>query len=186
MKELKTFEPTSANTLSEQKNTPLVTKQKEDVAKMETSILSCTDEPALAKQAMHTVVVLQIQHQMSRIVRYLDLMDKLEDKLYASLESKIDSMDVYDDNTWVMLLSIQNKLQTNMIESQNLLKPYLDKNLYAAFDLAQPAEQTNETATLIPAGSREKIRESAAKVLFEIVGGKKSKSIQKVSGEKDA
>ena len=60
---------------------PLISKQKEDVAKMRASLLCCNDDPYAATQAMKSITVLRVYHQMSRIIRYLEMMDKIEDKL---------------------------------------------------------------------------------------------------------
>ena len=68
---------------------PLLQKQKSDVAQMRTALLSCSAQPDSASIALQRVAALQMYHQVARIIKYLDLMDKLEAKLYQSIESTI-------------------------------------------------------------------------------------------------
>lgn len=163
MDDLKTFEGVLPD--------PLYEKQKEDVAKMRASLLSCNNDPTLAKNAMQNIAALRLYHQVSRIIRYLDLMDALENKLYASIENSIDKMNPESQSTWMMLLNLQEKLQKNMIESQKLLAPVQD--LLAAVDsdvfisMEVPVEAAPGTISL-NANTREKIRMSAQEVIRQL------------------
>lgn len=149
---------------------PLYAKQKEDVARMRASLLACTIDANKTKQALENIVVLRIYHQVSRIIRYLDLMDKLEDKLYKSIEKTVTTADDNSHSTWVMLLGIQERLQKNMIESQKLLGPYMSIEDFKVFDLVCQSDDTNSTASIIPSDERDKIRIKAQTVLKELEG----------------
>lgn len=151
---------------------PILAKQQEDVAKMRTSLLACSNSPSLAKNALQNIAVLQIYHQVSRIIRYLDMMDKLEDKLYQSIEYAVDRANPQSSSTWLMLSSIQEKLQRSMIESNKLMEQYLDLHNLRLFDLAEPEEDTSLTgnAALLSNESRDLVRRNAQKVLLELQG----------------
>lgn len=163
MDDLKTFEGVLPD--------PLYEKQKEDVARMRSSLLSCSADPSLAKVAMQNVAVLRLYHQVARIIRYLDLMDKLEDKLYSSIEYTVDKMNPESQSTWMMLLSIQEKLQKNMIESQKLLAPVQDlidaanTELFSVVESSTPAVPGTLT---LDASTREKLRLSAQTVIRQL------------------
>lgn len=163
MDDLKTFEGVLPD--------PLYEKQKEDVARMRSSLLSCSADPSLAKVAMQNVAVLRLYHQVARIIRYLDLMDKLEDKLYSSIEYTVDRMNPESQSTWMMLLNIQEKLQKNMIESQKLLAPVQDLIDAASTELFSVVESSTPaipgTLTL-DASTREKLRLSAQTVIRQL------------------
>ena len=152
---------------------PLRSKQKEDVAKMRASLLACSADMSLAKNAIQNVAVLQIFHQVSRVIRYLDMMDKLEDKLYASIEYTIDKSRVDSTSTWVMLSTIQEKLQKSMIESNKLLEPYLELGNLRLFDLVQPetADTLTGNAALLSPESRDHVRTNAQNVLLQLRSG---------------
>ena len=163
MDDLKTFEGVLPD--------PLYEKQKEDVARMRSSLLSCSADPSLAKVAMQNVAILRLYHQVARIIRYLDLMDKLEDKLYSSIEYTVDKMNAESQSTWMMLLSIQEKLQKNMIESQKLLAPVQDlidaanAELFSVVESSTPAVPGTLT---LDASTREKLRLSAQTVIRQL------------------
>lgn len=147
---------------------PLYAKQKEDVAAMRTSLLACTGDATLTKTALQNISVLRIYHQVSRIIRYLDLMDKLEDKLYQSIEYTVDNADPSRTATWAMLLSIQERLQKNMLESHKLLQPYLNIEEFQIVDLAAAHTTNNSDDLLLSADSRERLRSRAQAVLAEL------------------
>lgn len=163
MDDLKTFEGVLPD--------PLYEKQKEDVARMRSSLLSCSADPSLAKVAMQNVAILRLYHQVARIIRYLDLMDKLEDKLYSSIEYTVDKMNPESQSTWMMLLNIQEKLQRNMIESQKLLAPVQDlidaanTELFSVVESSTPAIPGTLT---LDASTREKLRLSAQTVIRQL------------------
>lgn len=152
---------------------PLRAKQKEDVAKMRASLLACSTDISLAKTAMQNIAVMQIFHQVSRVIKYLDMMDKLEDKLYQAIEYQIDKSSVQSTSTWMMLSTIQEKLQRSMIESNKLLEPYLELGQLRLFDLVQP--ETTDTlsgnAALLNAEARDHVRTNAQNVLLQLRSG---------------
>ena len=150
---------------------PLYKAQKEGVARMRTSLLSCLndDSGAITSRAINNITVLRIYHQIARIIKYLDLMDKLEDKLYESIEHNIDNMKPDDISTMEILLDVQTKLQKSMIESHKLLQPYMDLQDMSIVDLMAVQADASETASgemsLLPSESRDRIRNSAQSVL---------------------
>ena len=77
---------------------PLYTKQREDVAKMRASLLACSSNPSMTKVALRNISILRVYHQVNRIIRYLDMMDKLEEKLYKSIDYTIENVDI-ENNT---------------------------------------------------------------------------------------
>ena len=144
----------------------LYNEQMKDVAGMRSSLLSFKkDDPEAATKALQNITVLRVYHQISRIIRYTELMDKIEDKMYESIEMSLDSMDSADPTTWMHLLSLQHKLQTSMIESHKLLEPYLDLSVLSTVQV--PAADPNDSfaAMILDQESREKLRTSAQKAL---------------------
>lgn len=144
---------------------PLISKQKEDVAKMRASLLCCNDDPYAATQAMKNITVLRVYHQMSRIIRYLEMMDKIEEKLYRSIEASMDNMDEESPVTWMTLLNIQTKLQQNLIDSHKLLQPYLNVQEMSIEDLAPKVTQIGKEQSMLTRETRDKLRISAQQVL---------------------
>lgn len=146
---------------------PLYSKQREDVAKMRTSLLACSDDPLTSTKALTNITVLRVYHQVSRIIRYLEMMDKIEDKLYESLDYRIDHMDIENPTTWMMLLTVQEKLQKNLIESHRLLQPYLNVEEFSLQSLMPTTSSPVESgaAAVLPKSSRDKLRQSAQQVL---------------------
>ena len=130
-------------------------------------------------QSLQRIVVLQLYHQVNRIIKYLDLMDNLEDKLYESIEYQIGTTDIEDG--WALLLKIQSKLQENMIESQKLLKPYIDIVMVddKIFDIQSYGTEVTDEVSVINAESRESIRRNA-KDLLNFHGGK---TVREVKGK---
>ena len=146
---------------------PLLRKQKEDVAKMRASLLCCSDDIYTAAQAMKNITVLRVYHQINRIIRYLEMMDKIEQKLYESIDVSIEDMDPNDPTTWMALLTIQEKLQKNLIESHKLLEPYIKNDVFNVESLAPTIIETAETnlAGVLTKESREILRVNAQQVL---------------------
>ena len=157
---------------------PIVRKQKEDVAKMRTSLLSCNEETGITvSRALQDITVMRVYHQLTRIIRFTEMMDKLEDKLYAAIDYKLDNLDLADPNEIVMLLGIQEKLQKAMIDSQKLLDPYLNMQLFNVVDLAPTATDNSDnpiTKQLITSESRDKIRCTAQSVIQMLAGGEQA------------
>lgn len=175
--EIKTFDANdNQNTSSEKKVDPIYAAQKESIAKMRSSLLSCFNDEtgSITSRAINNITVLRIYHQIARIIKYLDLMDKLENKLYESIEYNIDNMDSNSIEGMGVLLEIQAKLQKSMIESHKLLQPYMDLQDMSIVDLmavSTDATSTDIGMTLLPPESRDRIRMSAQNLLAELKAG---------------
>lgn len=145
----------------------LYTKQREDVANMRASLLSCNGvDPYSTQIALRNITVMRVYHQISRIIRYTEMMDKIENKLYHSIERSLENMNEGSPSTWMTLLGIQEKLQKCMIDSHKLLQPYLDSEIFSNVVIDSPHEPQQSFATmLIDQESRDKIRSSAQTVL---------------------
>lgn len=170
-------EPKTVRSESELKLTSnsdlLFDKQKQDVADMRASLLSFSQDtdPLSAKYAMQRITVMRVYHQISRIIKYTEMMDKIEEKLYESIDKALDSMNTDSPSTWITLLNIQEKLQKSMIESHKLLQPYLDPELFSSVTIIQaPETEPDYQKMLIDQDSREKIRTGAQSVLAAIQG----------------
>ncbi len=146
---------------------PLIQKQREDVAKMRASLLCCNDDIYSAGQAIKRITVLRVYHQMNRIIRYLEMMDKIEAKIYESLDASLETMDIYEPSTWMALIAIQEKLQKNLIDSHKLLEPYMKPEMFNVESLAPEVIETSDTnpAGVLTKESRENIRVNAQQVL---------------------
>lgn len=156
------------NTFEESKVTdPLYAKQREDVAKMRASLLACNVDPSLARTAVNNIAVLRVYHQITRIIRYTELMDKLEDKLYESIDNTIDRLNPESQSTWMMLMNIQERLQKTMIESQKMLAPLKD---LVEMDLTLDTESSyaQNTQSILDASARDNIRTKANAILVEL------------------
>lgn len=149
---------------------PLIQKQKEDVARMRASLLSCSTDPSNATTAMKNITVLRVYHQVSRIIKYLEMMDKIEEKLYESIDASLDRMDSASPTTWMTLLNIQEKLQKNMLESHKLLQPYLNIEEFKIVDVVDKS-QSDPQDQILDKASRDKLRMSAQLVLDAIDSG---------------
>lgn len=164
---------------------PLYAKQKEDVANMRAALLSCSStnlSSATAKSALKNITAMRIYHQIARIIKYLELMDKLEDKMYRSLEHSIETMSDESAATWTILLKAQESLQKQMIESHKLLQPYLDLQALDVIDLIPDADTApeNMSSVLISSESREKLRNAANLVLNSINESENSDIVEEV------
>lgn len=143
----------------------LYMKQIEDVADMRSSLLSFNrNDPNSARKAIQNITVLRVYHQMSRIIRYTSMMDKLEDKMYQAVDAALDDIDVADPMAWRTLVTMQQRLQENMIQSHKLLEPYLNFESLSFVDI-HAEEVTDTTYSVLSQDSREKLRNSAQEVL---------------------
>lgn len=154
---------------------PIVQRQKEDVARMRASLLSCNDESGIpVSRALQDITVMRIYHQLTRIIRFTEMMDKIEDRLYEAIDYQLDNCDIADDTTMVKLLGIQEKLQKAMIDSQKLLEPYLNMQIFNVVDLAPSTTDNVDnpiTKKLITSESRDKIRYTARSVIEMLATG---------------
>ncbi len=147
----------------------LCRKQKENISKMRTALLSFSDENGVStRQAIQGITALRIYHQLVRIIRYLELMDKLEMRLYESIEYSIDNVNVQDSSTWVALLAIQEKLQKSMIESHKLLQPYLDIQEFTVVDLTNQNSTDSAQNLIMNSENRDKLRSKAQLILNQL------------------
>lgn len=160
---IKTFDDNAGGVVD-----PIRRSQNEDVAKMRASLLSCTNNPALARTALNNITVLRVYHQIARIIKYTELVDKIEDKVYESLQSTIDKANTDSPSTWMMLLEAEERLQRIMIESQKLIQPYLDLQSFDMIDLATTSEEDRPSAIQLNADSRDRLRSSAQQVLLQL------------------
>lgn len=150
---------------------PLTRKQKEDVAKMRASLLACSYDLSSAAAALNNITVLRIYHQISRIIKYIELMDKIEDKMYSSIESFLDRTDANDSASWVALVRLQERLQKNMIESHKLLEPYINMSDAVKTISVEAESVSTSTYPLIDDVNRDKIRNAAQTILSQIESG---------------
>lgn len=142
----------------------LISKQKEGVARMRTSLLAFDDNGQVSRKAIQSITNLRIYHQLTRIVRYTEMADKLENKLYECIDNSIDNLDDDSPATWLALLEVQGRLQKLMLDSHKLLQPYLDLQEFSISDLSSSQDETNSTLILNSA-SRDKLRLTAQNVL---------------------
>lgn len=160
MDDLKTFEESGVTD-------PLYAKQREDVAKMRASLLACNVDPSLARSAINNIAVLRVYHQITRVIRYTELMDKLEAKMYEAIDNTIDRMNPENQSTWMMLMNIQERLQKTMIESQKMLAP-LKELVEMDLTLDTESEYAHNTQSILDASARDKIRNKANAILVEL------------------
>lgn len=144
---------------------PLDIARREDVAKMRASLLACSMDPSTTIESLKNITVLRVLHQVARIIKYLDLMDRLEAKLYESIERRIDTLDEANPSTYMQLIALQRSLQDNMIESHKLLQPYLNVSEYGLDDLVVVAESASAEESVMSRESRDKLRSSAKQIL---------------------
>lgn len=152
---------------------PLYRKQKEGVSKMRTSLLACSDNNSMTMlSAIQNITAMRIYHQLTRIIRYTELMDKLEDKLYKSISHSLDNMNETDPSTWMMLMKTQEQLQKTMIESHKLLQPYMDVKEFTVVELANSStkSETSQDIAMSPE-DRDALRVKAQSILEEINAG---------------
>lgn len=149
---------------------PLVSKQKEDVARMRASLLACSTNLRSTREALQNITVLRLFHQMSRLIRYIEVMDKIEDKLYRSIDARLERMDDADPFTLAQLLKVQESLQKNMIESSKLLEPYLNisETVSEMMEEINSLDANTYDDSLIPKSDRDKLRLLAREVLNEL------------------
>lgn len=147
---------------------PLKDKQIEDVQKMRTSLLACSSNVIDIRHALNSITIMQIYHQLTRVVRFTEMMDKIEDTLYASMDAAIDQINTSNSSAWISLMTMQSQLQKNMMDSQKLLQPYLDM-LTSVDAFVSTADELTETPDeIMNQTSREKLRNAAQLVLASL------------------
>lgn len=138
----------------------LFTEQARDVENMRRTLLSFDkNDPAAARKAIQNVTLLRVYHQLERIVRYTEMIDKIEDRIYQSIDMKLMNADPDDEDLWFTLIPMQERLQRMMIESHKLLEPYLSMEQLSALDVPKEEDPANSfTSMLLEQESREKVR----------------------------
>lgn len=158
MNDLKTVEGSTIITTD-----PLSAKQREGVAKMRASLLACS-EPELVPATIKQITTQRVIHQVARIIRYIDMMDKIEDALYTSIDRTLDSIDsTPGPMAMATLLTLQERLQNNMINSHKILEPYL--TIVDQVDMMPEAVEPNE---VYDRPTRDKVRSAAQLLLAEL------------------
>ena len=170
--ELKTVggvEPKDVSTAEDDLVNPLLREQVEQAAQMRDALLICrTSDIVTAKGALQNIAVLQVYHQVARIIRYTEVMDRLEDKLYASIDANLSQMDEFDPATMMMLVKVQCDLQKSMVLSQEMLKPYMDIDLESLAPMKDISGDDTFGAAILPKESRTAIRNGAQALLTEL------------------
>lgn len=138
----------------------LFTQQCNDVEEMRNTLLTFDrKDPSAARKAIQNVTVLRVYHQLERIVRYTEMIDKIEDRIYQSIDAKLDNSDPYDEDMWFALIPMAERLQKIMVDSHKLLEPYLAAESLAALEVPQEVDPTTSfTSMLLEQESREKVR----------------------------
>ena len=148
---------------------PLIFEQKEQANLMRKSLLTCrTGTISDAKIALQNIAVLQIYHEVARIIRFIEVMDRLEDKIYDSVDMNIGGMDSADPATLMMLVKVQGDLYKTMAMSQELLKPYMNIDLESIAPMRDVTEDTSFGVAILPKESRNAIRNGAQALLTEL------------------
>jgi hypothetical protein len=148
---------------------PLTAKQKAHTDEMRSALLSCNfGDITSTKATMQYITLRRVIHQIERIIKYTEMMDRLEDKLYASIDANLAQMDEFDPTTMTLLAKMQETLQENMIASQKLLQPYLEMDISAYMPAQSEDTQNSFMANIIPQASRTTIRNGAQALLTEL------------------
>ena len=150
---------------------PIKAVKSESIDRMRAALLSASlDDPLSSVTALRQVTMLRVYHQVSRIVQYLDLMDKLEEQLYQSIEQELNSVDMSENSFALItrLLVIQEKLQKSIVESNKLLAPYLEMEQYPAFVAVDASVPVSNEILEIPSSTRNELRENAGAILNEL------------------
>lgn len=167
---------------------PLYIKQKEDVANMRASLLAVNSgQPHSARLAVQKITAMRFYHQLTRIIKYTEMMDKIEAKMYEAIDNTLDNMNTSSPATWMTLIGLQERLQKCMIESQKLLEPYLDLE---SLSFVEPPESETEQqsfgALIMEQDSRDKLRASAQAVLSAIQAQESSPDKEDINEEEDS
>lgn len=163
MRDVKTVDRLPATTID-----PLRAKQREDVAKMRTSLLCCSDDAYSKQVVFRNISVMSAYHQYMRIIQYLDKMDRIEERMYEAIDFRVENIDITNTSAWSILLGLQERLQKLMIDSYKLIEPYI--NIPNLFIEEVPSIQNNSDGTsILSKTSRDKLRTSAQQVL-DIIG----------------
>lgn len=148
----------------------LFSEQARDIQNMRAALLNFDkrDSQAAAK-AIKNVTLLRVYHQVESIVRYTEMIDKLQDRIYQSIDAKLLNSDPDDENLCFTLIPLVERLQKNMIESHKLLEPYLNFEQLNSLEIPETTDPADSfTSMILDQESREKVRTSAQQVLAAI------------------
>lgn len=164
----------------------LLSEQTKDVENMRRTLVSFDkSDPNAARKAIQNVTLLRVYHQLERIVRYTEMIDKLEDRIYQSIEMKLMNSDPDDEDLYFTLIPIQERLQRMMIESHKLLEPYLSMEQLSALDVPKEEDPANSfTSMLLEQESREKVR-TGVQQLMSIINTFDSAEAQTAQEQKE-
>ena len=160
----------------------LFEKQKQQTEQMRSALLSCNETDTFSVQStMRKILALRVYHQITRIIRYTEEMDKIEQKLYQVIDVTLENMDYVNENTQsclTTLMHMQQKLQQSMIDSQKLLDPYLNMDTLSYVEVpAETVEDNNVVAgRVLDQDSRQRLREGAQAALTVLQGTAKESS----------
>ena len=145
----------------------LYAAQTNDVEQMRNCLLTFDrKDPNAIKKAIQNVTLLRVYHQLERIVRFTEVMDQLEDRIYQSIQAKLDNADSDDENMFLTLIPIQERLQKTMVESHKLLEPYLTMEQLTVLEVPTQEDPTKAFASMIlDQESREKVRTGVQSLL---------------------
>ena len=148
----------------------LYSAQCNDVDQMRNQLLTFNrNDPNAAKKAIQNVTILRVYHQLERIVRFTEMIDKLEDRIYQSIDAKLDNSDPDDDSMWLTLIPIVERLQKTMVESHKLLEPYLNAEQISSLEMPKEEDPTKAFTTMIlNQESRERVRTGVQSLLAVI------------------
>lgn len=148
----------------------LTIAQHNDVQEMRNQLLSFDKKDSqAARKAVQNITILRFYHQLERIVRYTELIDRIEDRMYQSIELKLQNSDPDDEELWFTLIPMQERLQRMMIESHKLLEPYLSPELLAPLEVPKEEDPAKSfTSMILDQESREKVR-TGVQQLMEVI-----------------
>lgn len=145
----------------------LYVQQKNDIKEMRSALLSFDRTNAKSvKSAMRNILAMRIYHQLARIIRFTEEMDKIEQRMYQQIDAQLDNYEWEGREGIILLISIQERMQKIMVESQKLLDPYLDMDELLAIDVeAQAEEDDSYGAKILSEESRRNIRNNAQRII---------------------
>ena len=140
----------------------LAVQQQSDVSAMRSALLNCDrGDAASVSFALQTIFSMRVFHHLSRLIKYTEHMDKIEQKMYESMDRFMDNLEETDTSAWLALITAQEQLQRIMMNSQKLLEPYSNVSLYVP---EQPVEDSFGNG-ILDQTERKKLRESAQLIL---------------------
>lgn len=162
----------------------LFNKQKQQTEQMRSVLLSCNETDTFSVQStMRKILALRVYHQITRIIRYTEEMDKIEQKLYQVIDVTLENMDYVNvnENTQsclTTLMHMQQKLQQSMIDSQKLLDPYLNMDTLSYVEVPSETVEDNNVVAgrVLDQDSRQRLREGAQAALTVLQGTAKENS----------